>query len=124
MPRGGAAPGDGRRQLGKGRLSPKVQGSVVVSPLLQDAEKISQTRKRAHVKVGDVVFVVQAGIPSRILQQCRQPVVDFIRSLSVEELDEIVHRSKAQAAQPSLKEWANVRDDSDGRSAIQVPVVK
>ena len=122
-PCAGMASPNGPGKSRKGRLSRKAKVPPLLSPLVQDAKQVSKAGKGAHVKVGHVVVVVEALVPSWVLKQGREPIVDERSGPSVEVQHKVVHGRKAKAAQAGRKEGPDVGNVGHGGCGRQVPIV-
>ena len=122
-PCAGMASPNGPGKSRKGRFSRKAKVPPLLSPLVQDAKQVSKAGKGAHVKVGHVVVVVEALVPSWVLKQGREPIVDERSGPSVEVQHKVVHGRKAKAAQAGRKEGPDVGNVGHGGCGRQVPVV-
>ena len=122
-PCAGMASPNGPGKSRKGRLSRKAKVPPLLSPLVQDAKQVSKAGKGAHVKVSHVVVVVEALVPSWVLKQGREPIVDEQSRPSIKVQHKVVHGRKAKAAQAGRKEGPDVGNVGHGGCGRQVPVV-
>ena len=98
LPCAGMASPNGPGKSRKGWFSRKAKVPPPLLPLVQDAKQVSKAGKGAHVKVGHVVVVLEALVPSWVLKKDREPIVDERSGPSVEVQYKVVHDGKAKAA--------------------------
>jgi len=122
-PCAGMASPNGPGKSRKGWFSRKAKVPPPLSPLVQDAKQVSKAGKGAHVKVGHVVVVLEALVPSWVLKKDREPIVDEQSGPSVEVQHKVVHGGKAKAAQAGRKERPDVGNVGHGGCGRQVPGV-